>query len=498
MNIKSLFAKPFAQYIYNKQLKEQANALKNQQLILNQLVKSASNTLFGKEHHFKEVLDYESFKKRVPIRDYEGLKSYIEKIKAGESNVLWKGKPIYLAKTSGTTSGVKYIPISKDSISNHINGARDAILTYMATTGEHEFAGGKMIFLSGSPVLERVGGIPTGRLSGIVNHHVPAYLRGNQLPTYTTNCIEEWEEKLDKIVEETIGKDLTLIGGIPPWMQMYFDRIVQVTGKPVKDVFPNLQVLVQGGVNFEPYKAKLFETIGKPVDTIELFPASEGFFAFQDQRDQSGLLLNTNSGIFFEFIPLAEIHQEQPTRYSLAEVQLGENYALIINNNAGLWGYNIGDTVKFVSLNPYRVIVTGRVKHFISAFGEHVIGEEVEQAMLKASQAMDAQVIEFTVAPFIQQAAGKSYHEWLIAFEKQPKDMQAFANLLNQYMCEKNVYYNDLMSGNILEPLRITLLDKNAFIDYMRAEGKLGGQNKVPRLSNDRKLADGLLQYISH
>jgi acyl-CoA synthetase (AMP-forming)/AMP-acid ligase II len=368
----------------------------------------------------------------------------------------------------------------------------------MATTGEHEFAGGKMIFLSGSPVLERVGGIPTGRLSGIVNHHVPAYLRGNQLPTYTTNCIEEWEEKLDKIVEETLGQNLTLIGGIPPWMQMYFDRIVQVTGKPVKEVFPNLQVLVQGGVNFEPYKAKLFETIGKPVDTIELFPASEGFFAFQDQRDQSGLLLNTNSGIFFEFIPLAEIHKEQPTRYSLAEVKLDEQYALIINNNAGLWGYNIGDTVKFVSLNPYRVLVTGRVKHFISAFGEHVIGEEVEQAMLKATQVMDAQVIEFTVAPFIQQAAGKSYHEWLIAFEKQPKDIQAFATLLNQYMCEKNVYYNDLITGNILEPLRITLLDKNAFIDYMRAEGKLGGQNKVPRLSNDRKLAEGLLQYISH
>lgn len=498
MNIKSFFAKPFAQYIYNKQLKEQTNALKNQQLILNQLVKLASNTFFGKEHQFKEVTDYESFKERVPIRDYEGLKSYIEKIKTGEANVLWKGKPIYLAKTSGTTSGVKYIPISKDSISNHINGARDAILTYMATTGKNEFAGGKMIFLSGSPVLERVGGIPTGRLSGIVNHHVPAYLRGNQLPTYTTNCIEEWEEKLDKIVEETLGQNLTLIGGIPPWMQMYFDRIVQVTGQPVKEVFPNLQVLVQGGVNFEPYKAKLFETIGKPVDTIELFPASEGFFAFQDQRDQSGLLLNTNSGIFFEFIPLAEIHNEQPTRYSLAEVKLDEQYALIINNNAGLWGYNIGDTVKFVSLNPYRVVVTGRVKHFISAFGEHVIGEEVEQSMLKATQAMDAQVIEFTVAPFIQQAAGKSYHEWLIAFEKQPKDIQAFATLLNQYMCEKNVYYNDLITGNILEPLRITLLDKNAFIDYMRAEGKLGGQNKVPRLSNDRKLAEGLLQYISH
>ncbi|MFM1841160.1 MAG: hypothetical protein RIR47_1209 [Bacteroidota bacterium] len=498
MNIKSLFAKPFALYIYNKQLKEQANALKNQQLILNQLVKSAANTLYGEEHQFSEITDYESFKQRVPIRDYEGLKTYIEKIKAGEANVLWKGKPIYLAKTSGTTSGVKYIPISKDSISNHIDGARDAILTYMATTNQTDFAGGKMIFLSGSPVLERVGGIPTGRLSGIVNHHVPAYLRGNQLPTYTTNCIEEWEEKLDKIVEETLGQNLTLIGGIPPWMQMYFDRIVQITGKPVKEVFPNLQVLVQGGVNFEPYKAKLFETIGKPVDTIELFPASEGFFAFQDQRDQSGLLLNTNSGIFFEFIPLTEIHKEQPTRYSLAEVKLEEQYALIINNNAGLWGYNIGDTVKFVSLNPYRVVVTGRVKHFISAFGEHVIGEEVEQAMLKATQEMDAQVIEFTVAPMIQQAAGKSYHEWLIAFEKQPKDMQAFAALLNKHMCEKNVYYNDLITGNILEPLHITVLHKDAFINYMRSEGKLGGQNKVPRLSNDRKLAEGLSQYISH
>ena len=498
MNIKSLFAKPFAQYIYNKQLKEQVSALKSQQLILNQLVKSALNTKFGKEHHFSLITDYASFKQNVPIRDYEGLKTYIEKIKNGESNVLWKGKPLYLAKTSGTTSGVKYIPISKESISNHIDGARNAILTYMATTGKSEFAGGKMIFLSGSPVLERIGGIPTGRLSGIVNHHVPSYLRGNQLPSYTTNCVEEWEEKLDKIVEETLGQDLTLIGGIPPWMQMYFDRIVQVTGKPVKEVFPNLQVLVQGGVNFEPYKAKLFETIGKPVDTIELFPASEGFFAFQDQRDQTGLLLNTNSGIFFEFIPLAEIHHEHPTRYSLEDVQLDEQYALIINNNAGLWGYNIGDTVKFVSLNPYRIVVTGRVKHFISAFGEHVIGEEVEQAMLKATQAMEAQVIEFTVAPMIQQAAGKSYHEWLIAFEKQPKDLEAFASLLNKYMCEKNVYYNDLITGNILEPLHITVLDKNAFINYMRAEGKLGGQNKVPRLSNDRKLAEGLLQYISH
>ncbi len=496
-NIKSLLANPFAKMVYHRIQKEAKRAVADQQSILNQLVKIGKGTRFGKDHGLDQVKDYESFKQAVPIRDYEGLKSYIELVKKGDVNVLWKGKPIYFAKTSGTTSGVKYIPITKDSIGNHINGARNALLTYMATTGNTQFANGRMIFLSGSPVLERVGGIPTGRLSGIVNHHIPAYLRKNQLPSFETNCIEEWEEKLEKVVEETLGKDMTLIGGIPPWMQMYFDSLVAKSGKPVKDLFPNLQVLVQGGVNFEPYQAKLFETIGKEIDTIELFPASEGFFAFQDRRKEQGLLLNTNSGIFYEFIPLAEVHNENPTRLSLGEVQLGEQYALIINSNAGLWGYSIGDTVKFVSIDPYRIIVSGRVKHFISAFGEHVIGEEVEQALLQAAKEMNVSVIEFTVAPYIQQGAGKSYHEWLIEFEKAPADMEKFSQKLNENLCQKNVYYQDLIVGNILEPLHISPLQKNAFINYMRAEGKLGGQNKVPRLSNDRKIADALTPYIN-
>ena len=495
-NFKSLLAKPFAKMVYNKLQKEAKKAVVDQQNILNQLVKTGKSTIFGKDHGFNSISDYESFKKAVPIRDYEGLKSYIEQVKKGTPNVLWKGHPLYFAKTSGTTSGVKYIPITKDSISNHINGARNAILTYMATTGNTSFADGRMIFLSGSPILERVGGIATGRLSGIVNHHIPSYLRKNQLPSFETNCIEEWEEKLEKVVEETLGKDMSLIGGIPPWMQMYFDSLVAKTGKPVKDIFPNLQVLVQGGVNFEPYKAKLFETIGKEVDTIELFPASEGFFAFQDRRNEPGLLLNTNSGIFYEFIPLAEVHNENPTRLSLGEVKLGEQYALIINSNAGLWGYSIGDTVKFVSVDPYRIIVSGRVKHFISAFGEHVIGEEVEQALLKATHELKVSVVEFTVAPYIQQGEGKSYHEWFIEFEKAPADMALFSQKLNEYMCEKNVYYQDLIVGNILEPLHITSLEKNAFIDYMRAQGKLGGQNKVPRLSNDRNIANELTSFI--
>lgn len=496
MNIKSLLAKPFAGVIQRQIKKEQLSGVEDQQSILNQLVKVGRTTIFGKEHGLDKVKTYEDFKKAVPIRDYEAFKPYIEQIKKGCQNVLWKGRPIYFAKTSGTTSGVKYIPITKDSIGNHINGARNAILCYMSQTQVTQFAGGKMIFLSGSPELERVGGIPTGRLSGIVNHHIPQYLRGNQLPSFETNCIEDWEEKLDKLVAETVGKDLTLIGGIPPWMQMYFDRIVETTGKSVIENFPNLQVLVQGGVNFEPYKAKLFETIGKSIDTIELFPASEGFFAFQEDRHYPGLLLNTNSGIFYEFIPLAEVHHENPTRLSLGQVKLNEQYALIINSNAGLWGYSIGDTVKFVSIHPYRIVVTGRVKHFISAFGEHVIGEEVEQALLEVTKAMNLSVVEFTVAPYIQQGQGKSYHEWFVEFEKAPENLVQFEQQLNEAMVLKNVYYQDLIQGHILEPLHVRILTKNAFIDYMRTQGKLGGQNKVPRLSNDRKIADDLKQYI--
>lgn len=497
INVKSLLAKPFASFVYRQIQKDQKNAIKDQQDILNQLIKIGASTLFGKEHHFNSITNYQSFQKAVPLRDYEQFIPYIDQIKKGTQNVLWKGRPIYFAKTSGTTSGVKYIPITKESISNHINGARNALLAYMSVTGNTQFAGKKMIFLSGSPALERVGGIPTGRLSGIVNHHIPQYLTSNQLPSFATNCIEAWEQKLDKIVEETIDRDLSLIGGIPPWVQMYLDRLVEKTGKPVIDIFPNLQVLVQGGVNFEPYKRKLFDTIGKTIDTIELFPASEGFFAYQDSRTEPGLLLNTNSGIFYEFIPISNLQEASPQRISLAEVQIGEQYALVINSNAGLWGYHLGDTIKFVSKDPYRVVVTGRVKHFISAFGEHVIGEEVEQALLEVSLAMSVSVVEFTVAPFIQQSAGKSYHEWFIEFEQKPSDMSLFNKKLNEALCKKNTYYEDLIAGNILTPLQITVMQKNAFIDYMRAKGKLGGQNKVPRLSNDRVIANDLLPYIA-
>jgi hypothetical protein len=492
MKIKSLLAKPFANYIHKQIKKGMATAVADQEQIMITLIKTAAKTEFGKDHLFAEIKTHEDFVKNIPIRDYEGLKPYIEKIKEGKHNILWKGQPIYFAKTSGTTSGVKYIPITKDSIPNHINTARNALLYYMVESGNTKFADGKVIFLSGSPELERVGGIPTGRLSGIVNHHVPMYLRSNQLPKYETNCIEDWEEKLDKIVDETINENMTLISGIPPWVQMYFDKLEDRSGKKIGELFPNFSVMVQGGVNYAPYKAKLMESIGRNIDTLELYPASEGFFAFQDSQTEKGMLLNTCSGIFFEFVPVEELSNKNPKRLTLREVKVGENYALIISSNAGLWGYNIGDTVKFLSTDPYRIVVTGRIKHYISAFGEHVIVEEAEHAILKTTTEQNIRINEFTVAPFVAADKGKSYHEWFIEFEELPKDLHKFAQILDDNLRNKNAYYDDLVKGNILQVLKITPVQKDGFKHYMKSVGKLGGQNKVPKLSNDRVIANGI------
>lgn len=496
MGIRSVLAKPFAAYIDRQTKNWSLNPVSYQHQVFKALIEGGRSTLFGKDHGFCDIKSHRDFIKQVPIRDYEALRPYVEKVLHGEENILWKGKPAYFAKTSGTTSGTKYIPITKESVPNHINSARNALLSYIHETGDASFLDGGLIFLSGSPELEQKAGINTGRLSGIVNHHVPGYLRSNQKPSYTTNCIEDWEEKLDKIIEETLHEDMTLISGIPPWVQMYFDRIQSRTGKKIKDVFPNFSMFVYGGVNFEPYRAKLFETIGKKIDSIETYPASEGFIAYQDSQKAEGLLLLLNSGIFFEFVPAEEYFNEKPSRLSIEEVELGKNYAVIINNNAGLWGYSLGDTVKFVSKNPYRIIVSGRIKHFISAFGEHVIGEEVEKAMKFTMQKFpEVELIEFTVAPNVAPKEGMPHHEWLIEFSNPPADIIAFSLEVDNQLRTLNVYYDDLISGNILTKLKIVPLRKNAFIDYMKSLGKLGGQNKVPRLSNDRKIAEELVKF---
>jgi hypothetical protein len=368
------------------------------------------------------------------------------------------------------------------------------LLCYIVETGKANFIDGKLIFLSGSPTLENKNGVYTGRLSGIVNHHVPNYLRKNQIPSYLTNCIEDWETKVDAVVDETMNQNMTLISGIPPWVQMYFDKLSERSGgKKMKDLFPNFNLFVYGGVNFEPYRAKIEESIGKKIDTIETYPASEGFIAYQDSQKEKELLLLTNNGMFYEFIPSDEFYNENPTRISLKDVELNKNYAIILNTNAGLFGYNIGDTIKFTSKNPYRILVTGRIKHFISAFGEHVIGEEVEYALMGIAKKHQVEVVEFTVAPNVNpKEGGLPYHEWFVEFGKKPENMEQFALEVDEALQHKNIYYKDLINGNILKPLVIKPLPHNAFINYMKSEGKLGGQNKVPRLSNDRKIADKL------
>lgn len=496
MGIRSVLAKPFSALIASQTKQWSSRPAFYQEQTRQSIVAKAAMTLFGMEHDFKSINSYEDFKKNVPIKDYEGLKTYFDQVVEGKPDILWPGKPAYLSKTSGTTSGTKYIPVTKDSIPNHINSARNALLSYVHSTGKAKFLDGKLIFLSGSPTLDQKGGIHTGRLSGIVNHHVPGYLRGNQMPSYETNCIDDWEEKLDAIIDETIEAPMSLISGIPPWVQMYFDKIQTRTGRKIKDVFPEFSLFAYGGVNFEPYRAKLFESIGKKVDSIEMYPASEGFIAYQDVQDDPGMLMLLNSGIFYEFIPAEEYFDQNPRRLSIEEVELGKNYALIINSNAGLWGYSIGDTIKFVSKDPYRIIVSGRIKHFISAFGEHVIGEEVEKAM-KATmeQFPEVELVEFTVAPQVTPTNGLPHHEWLVEFATQPSDLKSFSGKLDEHLRSLNVYYDDLISGNILRSLVITSLKRNSFIEYMKSKGKLGGQNKVPRLSNDRNIADELKIY---
>ena len=496
MSLKSIFAIPFAKQAIKKVYKWANNPHKTQERVFEKLIKTAANTAFGKDHDFKNINSYADFKKRVKVQDYEGLRSYVDRIVTGEKDVLWKGKPIYFAKTSGTTSGAKYIPITKESMPTHIKAARNALLFYIAEKKDASFVNGKMIFLQGSPVLENKNGVQLGRLSGIVAHYVPQYLLKNRLPSWETNCIEDWDTKVNAIVEETVDENMSVISGIPSWVQMYFEKLIEKTGKPIAEIFPNFNFFVYGGVNFEPYKNKFESLIGKKIDYVELYPASEGFIAYQDSQTEPGLLLQLNSGIFYEFIPALEFYNENPTRISLKDVKIGVNYVIILNTNAGLWGYNIGDTVEFTSTKPYRIKVTGRIKHFISAFGEHVIGKEVEKALNDSIKNTEINISEFTVAPQVNPENGLPYHEWFIEFENEPKNLEEFAAKVDAAMQAQNIYYQDLIEGKVLRPLVITKVKKGGFHEYMKSIGKFGGQNKIPQLSDNRKIADVLQDFL--
>jgi len=496
MSIKSVFAIPFAKIATKRVFKWANNPHKTQDKVFKNLISKAKNTAFGKDHDFKNIVTYDDFKNRVKVSDYEGLRSYVDRIVAGESDVLWIGKPLYFAKTSGTTSGAKYIPITKESMPTHIKAARNALLFYILEKKDASFVDGKMIFLQGSPVLSNKNGVKLGRLSGIVAHYVPQYLLKNRLPSWETNCIEDWDTKVNAIVEETINEDMTVISGIPSWVQMYFEKLIEKTGKSVSELFPNFNFFIYGGVNFEPYKNKFESLIGKKIAYIELYPASEGFIAYQDSQTEKGMLLQLNSGIFYEFVPSTEFFDENPTRISLKDVKIGVNYVIILNTTAGLWGYNIGDTIEFTSTKPYRIKVTGRIKHFISAFGEHVIGKEVEKALNDSISDTKINISEFTVAPQVDPAKGLPYHEWFIEFENEPENLEEFASKIDASMQTQNIYYLDLITGKVLRPLIIRKVKKGGFHEYMKSIGKFGGQNKIPQLSDNRKIADVLKDFI--
>lgn len=494
------FKKNIAKIWAKKHVAETQNFKKNgallQEELLLQMVKTAEKTLFGLAHDFSEIQSVSDFQKKVPIADYEDLKYYIEKIKRGERNILWPEKPAYFAKTSGTTSGTKYIPLTSEGMDYQVKAAQSAIFHYIEQKNNADFVNGKMIFLQGSPELESQNGIKIGRLSGIVAHHIPKYLQKNRLPSYETNCIEDWETKVDKIIEETENQNMTLISGIPPWLIMYFEKLIDKKHQKIGKIFPNLQLIITGGVNYEPYREKMIELIGRKIDIVQTFPASEGFFAFQDDYEKEGLLLLTNHGIFYEFIPLELFGKTDAPRLTLKDVELNKDYAMILTTNSGLWAYSIGDVVRFTDKNPYKILVSGRTKHFTSAFGEHVIAYEVEEAMKATVEQFPAQITEFHLAPQVTPENGElPYHEWLIEFDKAPENIEIFRKCLDQELRKRNSYYDDLISGNILQPLKITKLQKNTFTEYAKSQGKLGGQNKIPRLANDRNIANYLENY---
>ena len=488
--LKALAARIWARQTAARYRKIRSGALADQQQWFRRLMQAGSRTAFGRDFRFDAIKTHRDFVRRVPLQTYEDIRPYIERIIAGEKDVLWPGRPLYFAKTSGTTSGTKYIPISRQSMPYHVRAARDMLLLYTAVSGRTDWLDGKMIFLQGSPALDNKGGIPTGRLSGIAAHYVPRYLQKNRLPSWETNIIEDWETKVDRIIDETLGQPMTVFSGIPSWIINYFEKIVARTGKTVGENFPRFSLFVSGGTAFEPYRQRFDELVGRPVDLLETYPASEGFMAFRDDYRRDDLLLLTDHGIFYEFVPLEQINDDRPERLTLDRVEPGRDYAIVLTTNAGLWAYVIGDTVRFTSVKPYRLRVTGRVKHFISAFGEHVIAKEVEEAMRRAVERFGVRIAEFSVAPCVNPPRGLPYHEWLVEFVEPPADAGAFIRFIDEQMQEQNIYYRDLIQGKILRPAVLRRVKPGGFNRFMADAGKLGGQNKIPRLKNDRSVAE--------
>jgi hypothetical protein len=498
MGLRGQIARPITNRIERRLRHWAAQPHQYQMQYFRLLLETAPKTTYGQALGIENGMDYTAYRDCVPLVDYEDLKPYVERIMAGERDVLWPGVPDYLIMSSGTTSGKKYIPATPQGIRAILRGTTDAFCSYIARSRHHDIWDGKTLPLTGSPALTMMGDVPSARVSGLLNHFLPCYARWNRVPSWETNCIADFEPKLSRILDETIEQDVRAITGLPVWLNLLFKRLYERTGKKVIEIWPNLQVMLYGGLQVDPYKAGLLEAIGQDIDFVEVFNASEGFFAFEDNFENLGLLLHMHTGFFYEFMPADAYRAGKVQRLPLQDIELDVDYGLVLNSVSGLWGYNLGDTVRFTSREPYRLVFTGRLAHFTSAFNEHVIQFEVERAIRQAMEQEGGVVSEFTVAPQLHPIAGPPYHEWFVEFAALPDDLEAFRLKLDTVMQTGNHLYRELVTAQAMRPLKLSLLEPDSFLHHLKSIEQVGDQHKVPRLKNDRSIADAMAPYMTH
>lgn len=463
--------------------------------VLQNLVTAAQYTEFGRKYNFSQLFTVRSFKQAVPIHDYENLKPYVERIMQGEQNVLWNTPIYWFAKSSGTTSAKsKFIPVSDESLQDcHYKAAKDVLTMYYHFNPESELLTGKGLVIGGSHTINQVNPeAQYGDLSAVLLQNSPFWGHWLRTPDLDIALMDEWESKIEKLAESTIKENVTSISGVPTWTLVLFKRILEITGKKsMMEVWPSLELFMHGGVSFTPYKEQFKKLIGKDIHYLEMYNASEGFIAASDKPDEEGILLFLDHGIFYEFMPVSEFGNDHPQTIGLRDVELEKNYAPVISTNGGLWRYLLGDTIQFTSLRPYKIKVSGRLKHFINAFGEEVIVDNTDQAIAAACEKTGAVVNDYTAAPVYFSDAHNGAHEWLIEFEKEPADPDLFVKELDAALKNINSDYEAKRHKNIALRMPVVhALKKGAFSEWLRSKGKLGGQHKVPRLSNDRTLID--------
>jgi hypothetical protein len=466
------------------------------------LIRKAENTFWGKQYGFNEMQHIRDFQRSVPIQDYESVKNYIGRLRDGEPDLLWPGDTKWFAKSSGTTSDKsKFIPVTKEALEdNHFRGGKDMLALYMAKYPESQVFKGKTLAMGGSHSVNNFSNESFyGDLSAVIIQNLPFWAEFMRIPNREIALMEEWEEKIEKMAENTVQENVTCLMGVPSWTLVLLRKVLEKTGKSsISEVWPNLELFIHGGVSFIPYKEQFRKFLPSPeMKFMETYNASEGFFAIQDDLSDPGMLLMLDLGIFYEFIPVENISDQNPPVYHIGEVELNRNYAMVITTNGGLWRYSIGDTVKFVSLNPHKIVITGRTKHFINAFGEELMIDNAEQAIKKACEKTNALVKEYTAAPVFMENNTAGAHQWLFEFEKEPACMDMFMEVLDNALKNLNSDYEAKRYKNMtLRPPIGTIVPDNTFYKWLKTKGKLGGQNKVPRLMNSRNTIEEIVNII--